>query len=99
MPDDTINLPRPAAWLSPESGQVLRDGDITHPETWAIGLHTADTVRRLISEAVAAEREACARVCDGIADDLDAWRPVDDSRGEPLRKSANLIRARNGDTE
>jgi len=39
---------------------------LPEPDAWQsirVG-YTADTVRRLITQAIAAEREACAKVCD-----------------------------------
>lgn len=89
-----IKLPRPVAWLSPESGQVLRDGDITNPEAWAIGLHTEATVHRLIADAQPkrepltehqiadiARQEALLMVCDDMEALVDIARAIERAHG------------------
>lgn len=54
--------------------------------------YTADTVTRLIAEAVAAEREACAALLDANADASHGMlRNI-------LRSNAAAIRARTGST-
>ena len=45
--------------------------------------------------AVAAERERCAKLCEQYADDADAWRPRDDTRGAAVREIARRIRGPN----
>jgi hypothetical protein len=52
-------------------------------ETWSASIKA--TYQHLIDEAVKAEREACAKVCE----DLDAWN-MDD----PASTAAEAIRAR-----
>lgn len=43
--------------------------------------------------AVAKEvRERCAKLCEQVADDGDAWRPLDGTRGVALRAAAARIR-------
>lgn len=77
MSQNQIQLPEPDghAWerkLSNAKGVYWEDPaiygvDVTHPEyTWE-DIYKATTVRRLIAEAVAAEREACALACESRA--------------------------------
>ena len=43
-------------------------------------------------DAVAAERERCAKLVEQVADECDEWRPLDGSRGVALRAAAGRIR-------
>ena len=61
MSQDQIKLPEPdMEQVETYSGIAVNKVVTTH-------LYTAATVRRLIAEAVAAEREACAKACEARA--------------------------------
>ena len=48
--------------------------------------------RAQVLALLAAERERCAKLVEQVADDCDAWRPLDGTRGVALRAAAVRIR-------
>jgi hypothetical protein len=54
----------------------------------------AHAVRWRTTAAVLAEREACAKVCERLADEADERRPLDGSVGEALRAAAIRTRSK-----
>ena len=90
---DTIKLPEP---------------DYRRPITYgmahtieSIDYYTAETVRRLIAEAVAAEREACAVLCDKFRTNallINSRSELYGAFADAGFELARAIRARNGST-
>lgn len=66
MSQDQIHLPEPDLFVA--HGRVIpKTNDLLLMPAWSATFFGATTVRRLIAEAVAAEREACAKACESRA--------------------------------
>jgi len=65
--------PKFGIWMTP-SNKWMAPAEITNGEYYGVVL-TPDQIAAQIAEAVKAEREACAEVCDGISDTAGTeWR-------------------------
>ena len=80
MSQDQIQLPEPVGIVAPRPDVV--DWFSYEPEI-GTELHEAATVRRLIAEAVAAEREACAKICE-VSDSAADWEIQGGQEGRML---------------
>lgn len=109
---DAVELPEPEFYYRPVCGGEMYEGPHharsvggrmmreEKPGEW-FGLHHESTVRRLIAEAVAREREECAKACDVKADEYSGGvREIGDrSHGKHVAAAtcAAAIRARGGE--
>ena len=69
-----MRLPKPA------------ETNVTHDRRRIGSVYTAEQMRKYAAKAVAAEREACAKVCEELEDDGGEW--------DIQQQCANAIRAR-----
>ena len=97
MSQDQIQLPEPVGIVAPRPDVV--DWFSYEPEI-GTELHEAATVRRLIAEAVAAEREACAKACEDRAGTVSMFANSKDARenNRAVRGCAAAIRSRGDQT-
>jgi hypothetical protein len=65
--DETIKLAEEAGWRVDSEGEIL-EGDGWHIQT--------DIVERFAELVAAAEREACAKVCDDMSGPIEIYNPA-----------------------